>query len=241
MIPLLIGNSRNTEVDSVADRSISAYQSTTLSTDPNMVKIFSPLEAKSALLSAAIKPIKEKSEQKSNDEFRGDKIDALYFLLMSFSHHPDATIRKAALSLLDTFDHYGLEMKNESYSSESSLINSLLGDYAKPKALGNIALVPQCAEYIAALQAAQTVFENSRLSFEEARAEEGTMENASALKKDVVEIINKQLVPYLNVMEQLDDATYGTFARTLAEIIADNNEVVKKRRNNGDTPEEGEE
>ena len=206
-----------------------------------MVKIFSPLEAKSVLLSAAINCIKEKSEQKTNDESRDDKIDGLYYLLMSFSHHPDLDIRNAALSLLDTFDHYGLEMKDESYSSESSLINSLLGDYAKPKAQSNIALVPQCAEYIAALQAAQTIFENTRLSFEEARAEEGTMENASALKKEVVEIINKKLVPYLNVMEQLDDATYGAFARTLAEIIANNNEVVKKRRKNGDEPEGDEE
>jgi hypothetical protein len=226
MIPILIGNSRNTEVDSVADRSISAYQSTSLNTDPNMVKIFSPLEAESALLSSAIKPIKEKSEQKTNDEFRGEKTDALYFLLMSFSHHPDPAIKKAALSLLDTFDHYGLEMKNESYSSESSLINSLLGDYVKPKAQTNIALVPQCAEYIAALQGAQTVFENTRLSFEEARAEEGTMENASALKKEVVDIINKKVVPYLNVMEQLDDATYGAFAHP-SRNNCKNKEVVK--------------
>ena len=121
-------------------------------------------------------------------------------------------------------------MTRESYSSESSLINSLLGDYTKPKALAAIALVPQCTEYIAALQAAQSDFESTRLSFEEARGEEGTLENATALKKEVLAIINDKLVPYLNVMEQLDDATYGAYARTLAEIIAANNEVLKKRR-----------
>ena len=98
--------------------------------------------------------------------------------------------------------------------------------------------MPQCVEYIAALQDAQDIFEASRIDFEAAQGEEGTLENATALKKEVVETINKKLVPYLNVMAQLDDTTYGDFARTVAEIIAENNEQVKKRRKK---PGEGEE
>jgi hypothetical protein len=34
---------------------------------------------------------------------------------------------------------------------------------------------------------------------------------------------------YLKVMVQLDEATYGDFARTVATIIAENNEAVKRR------------
>jgi hypothetical protein len=48
------------------------------------------------------------------------------------------------------------------------------------------------------------------------------------------------LVPYLNVMAQLDEPAYGAFARTVAEIIAENNEVVKKRRQNEEPEEEPE-
>lgn len=240
MIAKLIYQSRTTEVESVASRIFIGYQSSDLNNDPNMVKIFSPLKATSVLLSGAINRLKEKSEQKGNDDKRDEKIDAIYYLLMSFSHHPNRSIKEAALSLLNTFNHYGLEIKDGSYSSESSLINSLLRDYAQPKAQEQIALVPQCTGYFEALRAAQITFENTRLSFEKARAEEGTMENASALKEEVLENMNKMLVPYLNVMVQLNKDTYGTFARTVAQIIADNNEVVKKRRNNGDEPEGGE-
>ena len=68
----------------------------------------------------------------------------------------NAAIRTAALSLLSVFNNYGLSMKDESLTSESSLINSLLADLATPAALANIALLPQCDTYIAALQTAQT-------------------------------------------------------------------------------------
>ena len=61
--------------------------------------------------------------------------------------------------------------------------------------------------------------------------------NATALKKDVIEIINDKIVIYLRAMEIVVPDTYGNFARTIAQIIADNNEVVKKRRKK-DEPED---
>ncbi len=43
-------------------------------------------------------------------------------------------------------------------------------------------------------------------------------------------IINNKLVTYLRAMIMVDEPTYGDFARTIAQMIEDNNEVVKKRR-----------
>jgi len=238
MISLLMVASKVTEVDGTATQIIQGFDATTLNTDSTMEQIFSELKPLSVLFTTAIRRMKEKSESKAYDEKRDEKVDAFYYLLLSFSHHPDEQIKNAALYLLTIFDNYGLAVKEESLTRESSLINSLLTDLGKNKALTNIALVPQCDTYVAALQQAQSDFESNRLSFEEALAEEGTLENATALKKEVVTLINKKLVPYLNVMAQINDATYGSYARTVTEIIAANNEIVKKRRNNGETPEE---
>ncbi|WP_346854755.1 DUF6261 family protein [uncultured Draconibacterium sp.] len=239
MIPLLMIRSYNTEVDGTSTQIIQSYDATTLNTDVSLEQIMTALKAESALLSAAIGRIKEKSEQKANDEIRDEKITGLYYLLLSFSHHPDEEIRNAALSLLEIFDHYGLAIKDESYTRESSLVHSMLDDLAKPKALASIALVPQCAEYIAALQLAQDNFEATRLSYESAQAEEGTLGNATKLKKEVVTLLNGQLVPYLNVVSQLNDTMYGALARTIAQLIEANNEVVKKRNNTGGEPDAG--
>lgn len=239
MIPFLMMTSRVTEVDGTTTQGINAYDATMLNIDVNLEKIMSAVKAKSVLFSSAIKRLKGKSTQKTNDEVRDERVDGVFFILLSASHSPKEKVRQAAILLLEIFEQYGRKMKDESYTIESSLIHSLLNDYAQPEALAAIADVPQLADYIAALQTAQDNFETKRLSFETAQAQEGTLENATVLKKEMVELINGQLVPYLNVMVLLDETMFGLFTRTVAEIITANNEVVKKRRNKGgDKPEE---
>ena len=236
MIPSILLTSRVTEIDGSTTRINNAYEGTSLNSDPNLEKIFSPLKNKSIALSEAIKRLKTKSVQETNDEKRDERISGLQFLLMSFSHHPDENIRNAAVHLLGIFEVYGMEMKNESYTTESSLIHSLLNDYSKPENQAQIAMVPQCAKYVEALRAAQSDFDNGQSSYDHARAQEGTLDNATILKKEVVAIINEQLVPYLNVMAQLDGVMYGEFSRTVKQIISENNEMVLRRRKK-DEPE----
>ena len=238
MISTLLTGSKVTEIDGISTQIIQGYDGTTLNTDPNMVVIFDELKPLSQLFTTAIRRMKEKSEAQTLDEVREEKIDGWYYLLLAFSHHPTPRIRNAALALLDIFDNYGMEIKSESYTAESSLLNSMLSDYSASEAQGNVDIIPQGDVYLGALQEAQTNFENNRLSFEEAQAEEGTLENASALKKQVVDVINNKLVSYLNVMAGINDATYGLYARTVAQIIATNNEVVRKRRSSGGESEE---
>ena len=83
---------------------------------------------------------------------------------------------------------------------------------------------------ITALQSAQAEFEAARIACEAEKAKESTEQNATTVKKAVVRIINERIVVYLRAMEIVDETAYGAFARTIAQIIADNNEVVKKRR-----------
>lgn len=238
MISNLMFRSKVTEIDGTTTQIIQGYDATTLNTDPNMELIFGELKPLSELFTSAIRRMKAKSEAQTLDEVREEKMDGWYYLLLAFSHHPTARIRNAALALLDIFNNYGIEIKQESYTAESSLLNSMLSDYSGSEAQNNIGILPQGEIFLSSLREAQLNFENNRLSFEEAQAEEGTLENASALKKQVVDLINNKLVNYLNVMAQINDATYGPYARTVAEIITTNNEVVRKRRSNGEETEE---
>lgn len=127
------------------------------------------------------------------------------------------------------FNNYGLAMVGESFASESSLVSSLLLDLAKPKFLDAIALLSGCAELIVELQTAQTDFEQARIACEAEKALEGMQDNAIVVKKEVLGIINDKIVVYLCAMEQVDPATYAVFTGTFAQMIADNNEQVKKR------------
>ena len=49
------------------------------------------------------------------------------------------------------------------------------------------------------------------------------------LKPKCLHLSTIKIVVYLSAMEIVDEPVYGVFARTIATIIAENNEVVKKR------------
>ena len=80
------------------------------------------------------------------------------------------------------------------------------------------------------LTAVQLEFKEAAVAFEAEKAEEGTEESASKIKLEVVSIINEKIVIYLRAMIQVDEPTYGELTRTTAQIIEDNNVIVKKRR-----------
>ncbi|HSH19166.1 MAG TPA: DUF6261 family protein [Draconibacterium sp.] len=230
MIDKLMSNSRTTEVDAVSMRIIGAYKKTTLNTDTYLSGVMLSVEEKSLLLTQAINRMKAESDLEEKDEIRDNAFRSLYFLVNGLTHHPDPAISEAAAKVDAVLEHYGLSVIQQNYSTESSLISSMLDDLGKPNLQDSIAALSGCAELIAALKTAEDNFENARILYEEEKAGEGTLSNATAIKKEVVLKINDQLVVYLRAMEQVNDTTYGAFARTVAQIIADNNEVVKKRR-----------
>lgn len=231
MIEKIIFNSRTTEIDAASMRMIGAFKNTSLNSDAHLSSMVTDLETHSALLTAAINRSKAESELDVKDSDRDQQVRALFYLVKGFVYHPQSEVKSAAETVEKVLTHYGLEITGESYSTESSLIASLLDDLSKQKIQTAIALLPGCAEVITALQAAQTEFETTRIAFEEEKAQESTEQNATTIKKSVVGIINERIVVYMRAMEVVDEPVYGAFARTIATIIAENNEVVKKRRN----------
>lgn len=229
MLEKLISKSRVTEIDAGSMRMIGAFKTTGLESDPHLQRLFSELEPLSLKLSASINRIKPSSTLEEADEDRDDKGRALIFLVNGLIHHPSNKIKKAAETVAATLNHYGLSMFEENYSVETSLITSALLELAKPEMLEAIAVLPGCTDLVADFQASQAFFEETRIAWEQAKGEDGTQQSASELKPEILSIINDKIVVYMRAMEVVAPDTHGAFARTLAEIINDNNEVVKKR------------
>lgn len=228
MIDKLIAKSRVTEVNDVATRMSGAFLISGL-TDAYLVSSFNLLATQNTQFSLAIRRSKAESELEEKDEVRDEKFRALYYLLNGFTHHPAIRQKEAAQLLMSLFNNYGLAITGESYATESSLIGSLLLDLANPDYAQAITDLSGCADLIAELQAAQTDFEQARIAYETEKAKQGMLDNATEIKKTVLDTINNKIVVYLRAMEQVDTVTFGEFAGTVAVIIAENNEQVKKR------------
>lgn len=225
----LLSQSRATEVSTVFTQSILAYKKSSLSADAYLVNLISLMESKSTGLTEAIKRLKANSELEAKDIVRDDATRALFFLVKGGIYHPVDTVKKASAQLNRILEKHGLSLVDESYAIETALLNSLLLDLADAKLVPAIAAISGCTELIAQLQAAQTDFENTRLDYESSKATEGAHANATALKNEMIRLMNSKLVSYLTGMLLANESGYGSFAATINQLVVDNNLNVRKR------------
>ena len=226
----IIDKIRMTEMNSVADIIITEFEKSNLSSDAYLATIFDELEPINAKLTEAINRIRAESHLTEKDKFRDSKVKAVNYLTKGFLHHPDITINTAAKLVDDVINHYGIKLTKDSYATESSLIESLLIDLSNIDLQASIALLPGLSELIDQLRAAQTIFEESQVKFQREKVEEGNKEKASNIKQKVIVIINEKLIVYLRAMVLVNEAKFGSFARTVAQTIDDINTVIKKRK-----------
>lgn len=238
----LVSVARTTEVDTVSDRLIIEYNKNDWSSDSNMASLFTELKNVSDRITAAINRIKAESTLEEKDELRDGIIKSINYLVMGYLYHPDNTIKEAAAAVNEVFENYGLRIISESYSTESSLIESLLLDFQNEALQPSIEAIPQLTELISNLRTIQTEFEEAKVAFENEKAAQGNEASATELKKEVLSVINNKIIVYLRAMVLVNEAVYGSFAQNTAQIIDDMNSIVRKRINNPPSPteEEGE-
>lgn len=133
---------------------------------------------------------------------------------------------------------YGLRIQNEDYSEESATIESLLNDFSKADVLIATAKLKGVSETITAVDVAEKDFENMALQQAEGESVKKDLDSASKFKKESIAEINKNLVGYMNIMANINPATYEAIAKIIAELMDKNNELVKCRRKTGEADSE---
>ncbi|HPR85887.1 MAG TPA: DUF6261 family protein [Prolixibacteraceae bacterium] len=229
MIQKLISWSRVTEVNDVATRVSGAFRAQGIA-DPYLAATFGSLDNANLELSKAIRRSKAESNLEEKDEVRDECTRSLYYLINGFTHHPAAAIAESAQLLLRVFNNYGISLTNESYATESALISSMLIEFQKPGYATHIANLSGCGELLQSLASAQTDFDQARIAYETEKAQDGMVANATEIKKEVVDLVNNQIMTYLQGMQQANPGTYSVLAATCAKVIAENNEQVRRRK-----------
>ena len=237
MIENLFPRSRTTEVADTANLIGQAYDGSNVEDDTYLENTMNELSVANAQLLSAANRDKAESNLAGLDETCDDKVQAFYYILQGALHHPSNEVKTAAQRLQNIFDNYGMKMVRENYASESAMIKSMLQDYSARELAPDLAAVSGIGDVLAELGAAHAAFEQARIAYENSKADEGQYENATKLKIPVVEIVNNRLVLYLNAMVLVAPEKYDQLARRIAQIIADNNQRVARRRKKPEGPE----
>ncbi|ATA75001.1 DUF6261 family protein [Capnocytophaga sp. H2931] len=223
-------NSRITEVGDVANRLAVLYKGTaTLQDDAFLKNLLSEIQTQGDAITEAIKKDKAVSKLEDADAERDQAIRVLDKMLKAYEVFPVENTKAHGQKIATIFKKYGVKITEENYSSESNLIDSLLKDLSASEVQASVTALSGVSEAIAQIRTTQEEFARLRLQYEEAFTENLSKVSASSLRKPLLGLINKKLIPYLVAMMLVDEAKYTAFVSETSKIIDDMNEVVKAR------------
>lgn len=205
------------KVNNVAMRMITAFDNQPIA-DTRLNGYMDELRQKSAAMTTAFKRDKTMSNLDELDAVR-DKfwLDLLY-MVEGYCHSPFDTVAAAAQKVSAITDKYGAALARESYSVESSLLESVLEDLAQSDIAAATALLSGIPEIVQHLRQAQTDFHQARVRFNEAQAAENALVPATTIKKEVVTLINT-IITYLDASLVLDSAKYERFGSVVETLL----------------------
>ncbi|WP_320018078.1 DUF6261 family protein [Labilibaculum manganireducens] len=221
--------SRNGDLSALLSLILKAFSQYDWSTDTYLTSIIAKVSAINTALTEALKRLTIYSQLAEKDHVRDMEIKALFKLVEGYVHIPIVELQNAALVVDNVLEQYGLSIQKEDYSEESADTVSLLNDLSKPDVAAAISKLQGVAETVANLDAAQKDFENLALQQAKGESVKKDLASASQLKKEGITTINDDLMGYMNTMAKVNPAVYEATTKTIAELIAKNNELVKRR------------
>lgn len=215
---------RVTELDSLSDTLVRLYKAQeALSQDAMLCAIMADVESASDRLTSAIKCDAVSSGLEDADSRRDEAVRLLGTLVEGYTAIPFAEQKAAAQTLKALFDKYGKKIAGESYAAESSLVESMLADFAAKDALQKT--LPGVPELVQELRDAEDAFKSASDEFAAAKNAKG--ESATAVKKILVSILNDRLVPYLAAASCME--SHKTFVSLAEAEIKKANDTAAKR------------
>ncbi len=220
--------SRNAEVNEVAEAFIVAFGKQDFSADHYLTEVFASLRQGNAELTTAIKASGAISRQNLCDEERDRAGRALFLCTNAACELPDPAIAQSAAAVSTVLDKYGLSMFRSSYDEETTLIRSLLEELGE--LADEVQAVPQLLLHLNHLKQRQDDFDKAKEEYVKSQAEGKAIRSASKVRVEIMDLLNKNLIPYLNTMNKVTPAVYGSFVALCAELATRNNQRVKRRQ-----------
>ncbi len=220
---------RNTEIDTLSDAIVRFFKADEeAQSDAFLCSAIAELEDLSAKITTAILQDKKLSTLESADGARNDAIRTLGTVLKGYAALPIESKAALAVPLRAIFDKYSKgRIIHENYAAKSSLIESMLQDFAADQLAENIKGLEGVAESIALVRSAQDAFSKANIEYLSAIATKSA--TATSFNKQIVQLINEKIIPYLNAMLISGNTNCTNFAKNLEEEIRRINEAISKR------------
>lgn len=221
---------RVTELGDTALRLVKAFKAVAaVQDDAFLTKTFAEIEKQAIAMTSALKSDQALSKLEEADAQRDQAIRVLDKLLKGYENIPLENLKTHAKKLAEIFKKYGVKITGENYASQSTLINSLLGDFSATELKSSIEALAGVKEALAEIQTKQDAFTALRSDYEKAQVSQKEKSSATSLRKPLLELINKKAVPYLVAMSVAQPELFKNLTAEASEIITSTNEAIKAR------------
>ena len=221
---------RVTELGDTALRLVKAFKAVTaVQNDAFLTKTFAEIEKQATAMTSAVKSDQALSKLEEADAQRDQAIRVLDKLLKGYENIPLENLKTHAKKLAEIFKKYGVKITGENYASQSTLINSLLGDFSATELKPSIEALAGVKEVLVEIQTKQDAFAALRSDYEKAQVSQKEKSSATSLRKPLLELINKKVVPYLVAMSVAQPELFKNLTAEASEIITSTNEAIKAR------------
>ena len=219
-----------TELGDTALRLVKAFKAVAaVQNDAFLTKTFAEIEKQATVMTSAVKSDQALSKLEEADAKRDQAIRVLDKLLKGYENIPLENLKTHAKKLAEIFKKYGVKITGENYASQSTLINSLLGDFSATELKTSIEALAGVKEALAEIQTKQNAFAALRSDYEKAQVSQKEKSSATSLRKPLLELINKKAVPYLVAMSIAQPELFKNLTAEASEIITSTNEAIKSR------------
>lgn len=219
-----------TELGDTALRLVKAFKAVVaVQNDAFLTKTFAEIEKQATAMTSAVKSDQALSKLEEADAQRDQAIRVLDKLLKGYENIPLENLKTHAKKLAEIFKKYGVKITGENYASQSTLINSLLGDFSATELKPSIEALAGVKEALAEIQTKQDTFAALRSDYEKAQVSQKEKSSATSLRKPLLELINKKVVPYLVAMSIAQPELFKNLTAEASEIITSTNEAIKAR------------
>ncbi|MFV0554458.1 MAG: hypothetical protein ACK5LR_07115 [Mangrovibacterium sp.] len=151
-------------------------------------------------------------------------------MISSFAAMSNLSAQPAAQKILAAIEPHQKKLASTVRQlTVNSIVSSMLSDLEQDGVKECTDSIMYASTILADLKVAQANFIASYADYRDLRSQQVEKANATMLRKELVSLINTELVVYLNAMVHEDAGTYGAFADAVASIIKSHRTALKAR------------
>lgn len=227
---------RTAELSSVASSLLQIYsQYQMVLKDEFLDEQFTEFAKLEKQLNISIKQNRTTSSLKEKDDLRKSKLSALNSILKGYMSVPIADKSESATKLYKIFSKYGTKVNQKGFEEASGLIQSLLTDLYDENLQNDIDNLDGFSIALDALNKANDEFNSTNVNYTDEISAENRKTTASELKFPTLDIVNKNIVPYLSALKNVEK--YKKISNAIEQLIDDINVKIRTRKTRNDNEE----